>query len=148
EKNSPDLANTYSDFEVMDSYKGVTGKSVRVYYGTYPTGGPFDETPVYPFQAGSEQVIYAVFKNGFLITGRGMCSACYGPEELESIKAQYDAVEELIKSSPRTQEFYLKKISLYEENKDYTAAVATFERLFAANPETEKSHEYEARYGS
>jgi uncharacterized protein YjbI with pentapeptide repeats len=152
-KKNPDmrydrgLPNTYSDFEVGAVYKGVLGSKVRIFYETRPAtmiAGDFD---INVFPDGKEMTIYASRVGGFLVTYVGLCSGCHGQEALETIREQYDALENLIQQYPQTAEFYTKKIALYEGNKDFEAAVATYERLFAAVPDLRKKTDLRAGYG-
>lgn len=153
-KKNPDakydrgLPNTYTDFQVSAVYKGLPGSKARVYYETRRASMFAGDHDVEAFPDGKEMTIFASKSGGFLVTYVGMCSGhgC-GQEELETVRQQYEALEDLIRQYPKTPEFYTKKIALYETNRDYDAAVATYDRLFTALPALKEKAEVQAGYG-
>jgi len=141
------LPNAYTDFEIQTLYKGAPRDKIRIFYEVRRAGPIAGEIEVRPYPQGEETVIYASVHAGFYVTGRGYCSRCEGPQELEIIKARYDAVEELISAMPKATEFYLKKIDLYEANKDFEASLLTYKRIFEAAPEMAQRNDIVLSYG-
>lgn len=149
------LPNAYTDFEVLKLYKGVPGKTIRIFYATHDVNkqgiGIAGDYSVFPYKDGDEMVIYGTRAGGFYTSYRGLCS--FGDrngkagEALDTLAAQYDALEKLIAQYPQMQEFYAKKIALYEEHKDYTAAVETYGRYFSAIAGSRDKPELRADYG-
>lgn len=141
------LPNAYTDFELQTLYKGAPRDKIRIFYEVRRAGPIAGEIEVRPYPEGEETVIYASVQAGFYVTGRGYCSRCEGPQELEIIKARYDAVEDLISAMPKSAEFYLKKIELYEANKDFETSLLTYKRLFENAPKMAQKNDVVLSYG-
>jgi len=141
------LPNAYTDFEIQALYKGAPRDKIRIFYEVRRAGPIAGEIEVRHYPEGEQTVIYASAYAGFYVTGRGYCSRCEGQQELEIIKARYDAIEGLINDAPKVAEFYLKKIELYEANKDYEASLLTYKRLFEAVPEMSQKGDMILAYG-
>ncbi len=141
------LPNAYTDFEIQTLYKGAPHDKIRIFYEVRRAGFIAGEIEVRPYPEGEETVIYASVQGGFYTTSRGYCSRCEGPQELEVIKARYDAIEDLIRAMPKAPEFYLKKIDLYEANKDFEASLRTYKRLFEAAPEMTQKNDMMLSFG-
>lgn len=134
--NEP-LPNTYTEFEILEVYKGLPDKKVRIYYDT---GESYWES-VKPVDEGKEMKIYASLRNGFYTTYFGMCSGgCDGDESiyLDTIKARYAALDALIKKHGAVREFYLKRAEYSASLADYQQAADTLRKLFAVDPEAAK----------
>lgn len=147
EKADTALPDTYTDFQVLSLYKGLAGAKARIYYAQHRRGPIVGDFDVKAYPDGTETVIYASGRDGFYMTYRGLCSGCQGDGQLETIKVQYDAIENLIAENPKIAEFYQKKVELYDANKDYAAAAATYERGFAAQPGLKDKPGVMADYG-
>jgi uncharacterized protein YjbI with pentapeptide repeats/tetratricopeptide (TPR) repeat protein len=146
-KKAPSLPDSYTDFDVTSLYKGGDGQRVRVFYATQHRGLVINDGDVAAYPAGEETIVYATLEGGFYIAKRGLCTGCRGAEVLDVIKSKYDAIEMLIKKHPEKPEFYLKKIELYEGNRDSVAAVSTYERLFKAVANSKSRPELMRGYG-
>lgn len=146
-KSSRGLPNAYTDFEIETLYKGAPQDKVRIFYEVRRPGLIAGEIEVRHYPEGEETVVYASGRAGFYVTGRGYCSRCEAQQELEIIKAKYDAVEGLISGMPRAPEFYLKKIQLYDAHKDFEASLLTYKRMLENVPEMARKSDMALSYG-